>query len=41
MKVTEVEGEKLAMDNHAYFFLVSSATGDGINELFEMIGKIV
>ena len=41
MKVTEVEGEKLAMDNHAYLFLVSSATGDGINELFEMIGKIV
>ena len=41
MRVAENEGEKFAKDNHAFFFLVSSATGDGINELFEMIGKIV
>lgn len=41
MMVTEIEGEKFAMENEAIFYLVSSANGEGINELFETIGKII
>ena len=39
--VTENEGEKLALENEAIFYLVSSANGDGVNELFETMGKII
>ena len=40
-KVKEYEGEKFALNNKAIFHLTSAANGDGINELFEKIGKII
>ncbi len=40
-KVNENEAKEFARKNNAIFHLTSAANGNGINELFEKIGKIV
>ena len=40
-KVTENEGKEFARKNNAIFHLTSAANGNGINELFEKIGKML
>ena len=40
-KVTEFEGKEFARKNKAIFHLTSAANGNGINELFENIGKMI
>ena len=40
-KVNEFEVKEFSNQNNVIFHLTSAANGNGINELFEKIGKIV
>ena len=39
--VKDIEGKELARKNNAIFHLTSAANGNGINELFEKIGRVI